>query len=306
MKIKFLFSFVCLFIFLGSCKQVAQQPKKSKLVIGIVIDQMRYDYLTRFSDRYGKDGFKRILKGGFSLENAHYNYIPTYTAVGHTSIYTGTTPSEHGIISNNWYDKFLKKSIYCVDDSSYTTVGNNGVNGKKSPKRLFTSTITDQLHLAQNMHGKTIGISIKDRSAILPAGHTANAAYWYDGANYNTWITSTFYMNELPKWVKDFNLDNKADEYLNKSWEPLYDINSYTNSRTDDNVFEGKIVGQKSPTFPKDLKNLRSKNGNFNLIKTIPAGNTYTADFAKAAIIGENLGKSEYTDFLTVSFSYKP
>jgi predicted AlkP superfamily pyrophosphatase or phosphodiesterase len=303
MKFKFLYTIIGLFIFLGSCKQTAQQQKKSKLVIGIVIDQMRYDYLTKYADRYGKDGFNRLLKNGFSLENAHYNYIPTYTAVGHTSIYTGTTPSEHGIISNNWYDKFLKKSIYCVDDANYKTVGNKGIYGQKSPKRLFTSTITDQLHLAQNMHGKTIGISIKDRSAILPAGHTANAAYWYDGDNYNTWITSTFYMNELPKWVKDFNADNKADEYLNTSWETLYDIKSYTNSRSDDNIFEGRLVGQKAPTFPKDLKNLRSKNGNFNLIKTVPAGNTFTADFAKAAIIGENLGKSQYTDFLAVSFS---
>ena len=301
MKLKFLFSFLSLIIFLGSCKTTVKQPKKPKLVIGIVIDQMRYDYLTKYSERYGKDGFNKILKDGFSLENAHYNYIPTYTAVGHTSIFTGTTPSEHGIISNNWYDKYLKKSIYCVDDSTYNTIGNNGINGKKSPKRLFTSTVTDQLHLAQNMQGKTIGISIKDRSAILPAGHTANAAYWYDGENYNTWITSSFYMNELPKWVVDFNKNNKANEYLNTNWETLYDINTYVNSRKDDNIFEGKLVGQKTPTFPKDLKSLRLKNKNYNLIKTVPAGNTFTADFAKAAIIGENLGKS--TDFLTVSFS---
>lgn len=303
MKFKFLFNLVYLFIFLGSLGQAAQQPKQSKLIIGIVIDQMRYDYLTKFADRYGKEGFNRILKDGFSLENAHYNYIPTYTAVGHSSIYTGTTPSEHGIISNDWYDKFLKKSIYCVDDATYKTVGNNGNYGQKSPKRLFTSTITDQLHLAQNMRGKTIGISIKDRSAILPAGHTANAAYWYDGDDNNTWITSTFYMNELPKWVQEFNADNKADEYLNTSWETLYDIKSYTNSRVDDNIFEEKLNGQKAPTFPKKLKELRVKNGNFDLIKTVPAGNTFTADFAKAAIIGEKLGKSEYTDFLTLSFS---
>jgi predicted AlkP superfamily pyrophosphatase or phosphodiesterase len=304
MKFKFFSSFVCLFIFLGSFKQVtAQEPKKTKLVIGIVIDQMRYDYLTRFSDRYGKDGFNRILKNGFSLENAHYNYIPTYTAVGHTSIFTGTTPSEHGIISNNWYDKFLKKSIYVVDDNNYKTVGNKGTYGQKSPERLFTTTITDQLHLAQNMRGKTIGVAIKDRSAILPAGHSANAAYWYDGNDYNTWVTSTYYMNDLPKWVKDFNTNNKADTYLNQPWNTLYDIKTYTNSRSDNNVFEGKLVGQKTPTFPKDLKALRVKNGNFNLIKTVPAGNTFTADFAKATIIGENLGKGKFTDFLTVSFS---
>ena len=302
MKFKVLLSFLVLFILSGNSK-LTSQNKKTKLVVGIVIDQMRYDYLTRFADRYGEGGFNRILNDGFSLENAHYNYIPTYTAVGHTSIYTGTTPSEHGIISNNWYDKVLKESIYCVDDATFKTVGNDGKYGQKSPKRLFTSTITDQLRLAQNMHGKTIGVSIKDRSAILPAGHTANGAYWYDAGNLNTWITSTFYMNELPQWVKDFNKNNKADEYLNTPWETLYDIKSYVNSRSDNNIYEGKLKGQKAPTFPKDLKKLRSKNGNFDLIKTVPAGNTYTADFAKAAIIGENLGKSEYTDFLAVSFS---
>ncbi|QOD62238.1 alkaline phosphatase family protein [Polaribacter haliotis] len=290
-------------ILFANCKQTTVKQEKPKLVIGIVIDQMRYDYLTRYANRYGEGGFKRLLNNGFSLENAHYNYIPTYTAVGHTSIYTGTTPANHGIISNNWYDKFLKKSIYCVDDNTYKTVGNNGTYGQKSPFRLYTTTIADELHLSQNMKGKTIGISIKDRSAILPVGHTANGAYWYDGGNYNMFISSTFYMNNLPQWVKDFNANNKADEYLNTPWTTLYDIKTYGQSRADDNIFEGKFIGQQSPTFPKNLKELRKKNGNFSLIKAIPAGNTLTADFAKAAIIGENLGKSDYTDLLTVSFS---
>ncbi|TMM29449.1 alkaline phosphatase family protein [Polaribacter aestuariivivens] len=304
MRYSYLFFLTAFFLFFN-CNQSSNQKKqaKPKLVIGIVIDQMRYDYLTRYEKRYGEGGFKRILENGFSLENAHYNYIPTYTAVGHTSIYTGTTPSNHGIISNNWYDKFLKKSIYCVDDANYKTVGNNGVVGQKSPFRLYTTTITDQLHLAQNMNGKTIGISIKDRSAILPVGHTANAAYWYDGADKNQWITSTFYMNELPDWVKDFNLNNKADEYLNGTWQTLYDINTYTNSIADDNIFENNLNGQEKPIFPKDLKELRKKNGNYDLIKTIPAGNTFTVDFAKKVIIEENLGKTDYTDFLAVSFS---
>ncbi|WP_337994785.1 alkaline phosphatase family protein [Polaribacter ponticola] len=180
MKNILIFLSVSSFLFFG-CKSQKKNQQKPKLVVGIVIDQMRYDYLTRFSDRYGNDGFKKLLKHGFSLENAHYNYIPTYTAVGHTSIYTGTTPDNHGIISNNWYDKFLKKSIYCVDDTNFKTIGNNGIAGKKSPFRMQTTTVTDQLHLAQNMKGKTIGVAIKDRSAILPAGHTANAAYWFDG-----------------------------------------------------------------------------------------------------------------------------
>ena len=298
-----IFYFFTSILLFSNCKFSETPVKKSKLVIGIVIDQMRYDYLTRFADRYGKDGFNRILKNGFSLENAHYNMIPTYTAVGHASIYAGTSPSNHGIISNNWYDKVLKKSIYCVDDANYKTIGNNGTVGQKSPLRLYTTTIADQLQLAQNMQGKTIGIAIKDRAAILPVGHSANAAYWYDAGNKNQWITSSFYMGELPDWVKAFNSNNKADEYLNETWETLYDINTYSQSRADNNIYENNLNGQEKPVFPKVLKKLRELNDNFSLIKTIPAGNTYTVDFAKAAIKGEQLGKSEFTDFLAVSFS---
>ena len=300
---KTIFYILSSIILFSNCNNSKIKNEKPKLVIGIVIDQMRYDYLTRFADRFGEDGFNRILNNGFSLENAHYSLIPTYTAVGHASIFTGTTPNNHGIISNNWYDKKLKQSIYCVDDANYRTIGNNGSVGKKSPHRLYTTTVTDQLHLAQNMQGKTIGISMKDRSAILPVGHTANAAYWYDGGNKNQWITSSFYMEELPNWTTEFNNNNKADSYLNESWETLYDINTYSQSRVDNNEFEHNLNGQEKPIFPKDLKKLREKNGNFDLIKTVPAGNTYTVDFAKAVIKGEQLGKSKFTDFLTVSFS---
>lgn len=300
---KAVFYSLCLVILSMGCSQKIQQEKKPKLVVGIVIDQMRYDYLTRFEKRYGENGFKRLLKNGYSLQNAHFNYMPTYTAVGHASIFTGTTPSNHGIISNNWYDKFAKESIYCVDDVNYKTIGNNGTVGQKSPKRLYTTTITDELRLAQNMKGKSIGISIKDRSAILPVGHTANGAFWYDGGDKNQWVTSSFYMDSLPNWASEFNDNNKANEYLNNNWKTLYDIKTYSQSIADNNVYEKKLKGKETPTFPKKLKELREKNGNYNLIKTIPAGNTFTVDFAKAAIKGEKLGKSNYIDFLTISFS---
>ncbi|WP_370424914.1 alkaline phosphatase PafA [Tenacibaculum dicentrarchi] len=291
---------ICLCSFTSPKKKT---PKKPKLVVGVVIDQMRYDYLTRFASKYGTDGFNRLLNEGFSLENAHYNYIPTYTAVGHTSIYTGTTPINHAIISNNWYDKYLKKSVYCVDDSTYKTVGNNGDGGKKSPKRMLTTTITDQLRLAQNMNGKTIGIAIKDRSAILPAGHTANGAYWFDGGSKGDWITSSYYMDKLPKWVQKFNKAKIADTYLSQPWETLYNINTYTESIADDNNFEQAFKGEKKPVFPHNIPKLRAKNNNYSIIKGLPAGNSLTTHFAKAAIIGENLGQSDYTDFLTVSYS---
>jgi predicted AlkP superfamily pyrophosphatase or phosphodiesterase len=276
--------------------------KRPKLVVGIVVDQMRYDYLIRFYNKYGNGGFKRLMHNGYNLENVHYNYIPTYTAVGHTSIYTGTTPVNHGIISNSWYDKFEKKSIYCVDDNRYKTVGASS-GGNKSPYRMVTTTVTDQLKLAQNSHGKTIGIAIKDRSAILPAGHTADAAYWFEGGDEGKFITSTFYMNELPNWVKKFNNSGKANAYLNEVWDTYYDISTYTETLNDNNEFEGLFKGKTTPTFPYNLAELRKLNSNFSLLKAIPAGNTITTDFAEAAILGENLGKSDYTDFLAVSYS---
>lgn len=273
-----------------------------KLMVGIVVDQMRYDYLIKFYNKYGNNGFKRLMNNGYNLKNVHFNYIPTYTAVGHASVYTGTTPTNHGIIGNNWYDKFERKSIYCVDDSNYETVGAK-MGGKKSPYRLVTTSITDQLKLAQNMKSKTIGISIKDRSAILPAGHTADAAYWFEGGDEGKFITSTFYMNEAPKWVTDFNNSGKADGYLNEVWNTYYDISTYTETLPDNNKFEGLFEGKTTPTFPYNLAELRKVNNNFSLLKAIPSGNTIVTDFAEAAIIGENLGTGNHTDFLAISYS---
>ena len=284
-----------------SATSVKVNPK-SKLIIGIVVDQMRYDYLTKFYTKYGDGGFKKLMKNGYNLENVHYNYIPTYTAVGHTSIYTGTTPTNHGIVSNNWYDKYAKKSIYCVDDDNYKTVGAT-TGGNKSPFRLQTTTVSDQLKLAQNMRGKTIGISIKDRSAILPVGHTADAAYWFEGGNIGKFISSSFYLNELPNWVTNFNNSNKADAYLNQDWNTYYPIENYTESIEDNNPFEKTFTGKTTPTFPYNLKELRKTNGNFNLLKAVPYGNSIVTDFAEAAIKGENLGKGEFVDFLAVSYS---
>jgi len=282
------------------------QPKiyetNPKLIVGIVVDQMRYDYLVKFYNKYGEGGFKRLMNNGYNLKNVHYNYIPTYTAVGHTSIYTGTTPVNHGIISNNWYDKYLKKSIYCVDDDNYQTVGAIS-GGNKSPHRMLTTTITDQLKLAQNMNGKTIGVAIKDRSSILPAGHTADAAYWFEGGDEGKFMTSTFYMDKTPNWVTNFNNSGKANSYLNETWDTYYNINTYTETLPDNNNFEGTFKGKETPTFPYNLKELRKLNDNYSLIKAVPAGNTITTDFAEAAILGENLGKGEFTDFLAISYS---
>ena len=303
---KFLFTSVLIFFFCLSLGQRSyaqrQADPKPKLVVGIVIDQMRYDYLTRFQNKFGDGGFKRLLNEGFSCNNNHYNYVPTYTAPGHTSIYTGTTPQNHGIISNDWYNKFEKKSVYCVEDSSVNSVGTSSAAGKMSPHRMKTTTITDQNRLATQMRGKTIGVSLKDRAAILPAGHSANGAYWFQGREEGHFITSTYYMEDLPQWVKDFNASAKANNYL-RTWEPLMDIATYTESGPDFNNFEGGFKGKDKAVFPYDLAKLNKTNGGYDILKSTPFGNSLLADFALAALDGEQLGQDADTDFLTISFS---
>ena len=280
-----------------------EKTNKPKLVVGIVVDQMRYDYLSRFYNKYSEGGFKRLMKGGFNLKNAHFNYSATKTGVGHTSIFTGTTPENHGVLSNDWYDKQTKKMINCVGDNRYKTVGTSSSEGQKSPNRIQTTTIADQLHLAQNMNGKTIGISIKDRGAILPVGHSANAAYWFEGNDEGKWITSTYYTDKLPNWVTNFNNSNRVENYLSKPWNTYYDISTYTESTNDNNNYEQAFKGQKTPTFPHELPKLRAENNNYSLIKETPFGNSLITDFAIEAVKNEKMGQNQFIDFLSVSFS---
>ena len=276
-------------------------PTKPKLVVGIVVDQMRYDFLYRYSEKYSSGGFKRLLKEGFSCRNNHYDYAPTVTAAGHAAIFTGSVPAINGIVGNDWFVQKTGKSIYCVEDTSVRTIGSDTKAGMMSPKNLLVSTITDQLKIANNFQSKTIGIALKDRGAILPAGHTANAAYWFDSKN-GDWISSSFYMNDLPKWVKDFNDLKMPKKYMAEGWNTLLPIEQYTESTPDNQVYEAKLSGEKTPTFPHELAAQAGVNL-LDIIKTTPFGNTLTKDFALAAIQNEDLGKGANTDFLTISFS---
>ena len=274
---------------------------KPKLVVGIVVDQMRYDFLYRYADKYSPGGFKRLMNEGFNCRNNHYDYAPTVTAAGHAAIFTGSIPAINGMIGNEWFNQKTGKLVYCVEDSSVTTVGSDSKAGLMSPKNLLVSTITDQLKIANNFQSKTIGIALKDRGSILPAGHTANAAYWFDSKN-GAWITSTFYMNDLPQWVKDFNALKMPQKYMAEGWKTLLPIEEYTESTGDNQTYEAKLSGEKTPTFPHELAAQAGVNL-LEVIRTTPFGNTLTKDFALAAIQFENLGKSPKTDFLTISFS---
>ena len=284
-------------------KASASQPKnfpaevaRPKLVVGLVVDQMRWDYLYRYYNRYTNGGFKRLINEGFSAENTYIPYTPTYTACGHTCIYTGSVPAIHGIIGNDWYDAETKKNMYCTEDTSVVTVGSTpSSEGNMSPKNMLSNTITDELRIATNFKGKVIGISLKDRGSILPAGHAANAAYWYQGSTGN-WITSSYYMNEVPAWIADYNKLKLANKFYAKNWETLYPIDTYVNSTADEQAYEGK-----SSTFPHSLAQFAGKN--YDAIRSTPYGNTITLDLAKLAILSEDLGKDNITDFLAVSCS---
>ncbi|RCT55855.1 alkaline phosphatase PafA [Winogradskyella sp. KYW1333] len=298
-----------LFLFLlisGSC--VAHTVNSSltdsrpKLVVGIVVDQMRYDYLTRFASKFGEGGFMRLINEGFNCKNNHFNYVPTYTGPGHASVYTGTTPKYHGIISNNWYDKEIKSSVYCAQDDEVNSVGTESSAGKMSPQRMLTTSFADENRLFTQMRGKTIGIALKDRGAILPAGHTANTAYWFHGKDEGVWITSSYYRNDLPKWVSDFNSSDAVESYL-KVWNTLLPVDTYVESGEDQNDFERGFKGKTTATFPYDLATLSTQNGGFDILKTTPFGNSITMDFALAALKGEALGQDDDTDVLAISFS---
>lgn len=289
---------------IAACSAMAQQPERPKLVVGLMVDQMRWDYLYRFADRYGNDGFKRLLREGFSCENTLINYIPTYTAIGHSSVYTGSVPSIHGIAGNDWIEELTGKNMYCTQDDHVVGVGTTAKEGQQSPRNLLASTVTDQLKLASNFKSKVIGIAIKDRGGILPAGHFADAAYWFE-AKSGDWITSNFYMDKLPKWVVDFNKKKLAEKYLKGDWKPMYPIDTYTtNSIADDNIYEGKYAGENSPTLPRATSQLMKDEG-FELIKTTPMGNQLTLDLAMEAIKNEQMGNNptKNTDFLCVSLS---
>ena len=212
-------SFLLLLLFVCGATQIwagTKMNERPKLVVGIVVDQMRWDYLPRYYDQFGDDGFKRLIEDGFSCDNCLINYLPTVTAIGHTSVYTGATPALHGICGNNFF--IDGKSVYCCEDTTVSIVGSNSKK-PMSPHLLLSTTIGDQLRMHTDFRSKVVGVSYKDRAAILPAGRSANAAYWLDAKNV-CFISSTYYMNGLPDWAKAYNNElkkNKKAQELNRN-----------------------------------------------------------------------------------------
>ncbi len=307
------FKFYCVLILAISCSthsnaqsaKISSQSKglitkKPKLVIGLVVDQMRWDYLYRFEGQFGANGFKKLMNDGFNCENTIINYISSNTAAGHAAIFTGSVPAINGIIGNNWYDRIGNKNVYCSEDTTVKSVGSNTSAGLMSPRNLWTNTITDELRLSNNFTSKVIGIALKDRGAIFPAGHTANAAYWFDDSN-GKWITSNYYMDSLPSWVNGFNNKMLPSVMMSNDWNTMFPSKNYSQSSRDQAAYEESLPGEKTTTFPHKLSEIKKQA--FVTFRHTPFGNTFSFDFAKSAIINEQLGKGATTDFLTLSLS---
>lgn len=289
-------------ITINAQKNKNPQLERPKLVVGLVVDQMRWDYLYRFYNKYGNNGFKRLLNTGYSLNNVHIPYVPTVTALGHTCIYTGSVPAIHGIAGNDWTDKETGKNVYCTTDENVQPVGTTNMKvGSHSPKNLWSTTVTDELRLATNFQGKVIGVSLKDRASILPAGHTPNGAFWFDDSSGN-FITSTWYMNDLPQWIKTFNAQNLPEKLVANGWNTLLPISQYTESAPDNSSWEGLLGSAKTPTFPYSnlAADYQAKKDN---IRYTPFGNTLTLKLAEAAIEGEKLGGDEVVDMLAINLA---
>ncbi len=280
-------------------------PDKPKLVVGIIVEQLRYDQLEKFRNRLRENGIRRLLNEGTYFQNAGYDYLLTRSGPAHATIATGAEPSQHGITSDNWYLPLRDELIYCTKDVSVDPVGGSYESGLHSPANLQASTFTDELKLATNKKAKIYSVGLNESPVIFSAGHSADGAFWYD-KNTGTWMSSTYYTKMLPPWVSDFNAARHSDSYLNNPWTLSRPVADYADCVPDSNVFESGFNGVNH--FPYDLKKLstRGRSGSdrdLSLLRETPFGNNLTTDFAIKLIAEEGLGSDDVTDFLAVCYA---
>jgi len=296
--------------------QKAQKPTtpKPKLILQITVDQLRGDLPDKFMKNMGQGGFRWLKENGIWYKNAHYNYTNTETVVGHTTLATGANPSIHGMVSNVWYDRSKKRLVYNIEDKRYHILSKNadiddstevdssqalaGTDGR-SPANILVSTFSDELSLFTNAKSKIFGVSVKDRGAVTLAGHNGKA-FWFSKTS-GEFITSSFYYDTYPAWVKKFNDEKLAERYLDKSWTLMYDKSKYMFGDSDDNLWEEDYANF-GRVFPHQYQGKENKYFNYFLTFS-PAGDELTLDFAKAIIENEKMGQNDVTDYLAISFS---
>jgi predicted AlkP superfamily pyrophosphatase or phosphodiesterase len=299
-----------LIVGLVATQSFAQKPNtvkatdtKPRLVVGIVVDQMRWDYVNLFKPFFKtQNGFLRFMNQGASCNNNLISYLPTVTACGHAAVYTGSTPAIHGITGNSWYDNIQQKMVYCVEDNSVQAVGvENSSAGKMSPLNVWTTTIGDELKLATNFKSKVFGVSLKDRGAIIPAGHSADGAFWYDSKSGN-FISSTYYGKSLPTWLTNYNNAKKVDSFYKLGWSLSLPASIYeANCDKDQNEYESTPFGKDAKGFPYGLTQYIGKD--YGKVSSTPYGNNLVLDVATQTLINEKMGLDDITDLLALSFS---
>lgn len=280
-------------------------PDKPRLVVGIVVEQLRYDQIERFRDRFGDNGIKRLINEGTYFKNASFEHMLTQSSPGHATISTGAEPSQHGIPSDNWYVPLRDELISSTRDARVYPVGGSFESGLHSPANLQASTFSDELKMSTNQRSKVFGVGINENAAILSTGHSADGVFWFDNGT-GTWMSSTYYTESLPAWVNDFNALNYAESYLSNPWDLFRSREIYSDCLPDTNNFEAGFNSLNY--FPYDLRKLRSKvvtgaKNDFSLLRETPFANSLTTRFAIRLIEQENLGRDDATDFLSLCYS---
>ena len=300
MRLLLIIAFIGLLVFQTANAQKNTAPERPKLVVGIVVEGMRPDFIRRFWDNYGSNGFKRLVTKGKVYKNAEYDYLYPESAAAYATLITGSNPATHGIIGNNWYNQLTKKYVHSVEDEKYRILGSTASGKGNSPAELLCSTLGDELRLSNYKQSKVFSIALKDYAAVLSAGHAGSGAFWYDVPSGN-WVSSNYYFSVLPAWVKRFNNRNLSEIYLGQTWNTFYSLTQY-NGLGDDNAYEKGFAGG-GHIFPYEMPKMRYKNNNYELLHSTPFGNTMVREFAVSALVNEKLGKDKHPDLLTVSFS---
>lgn len=299
-------SVIVLMTFLCGKSLTAQTSKMApagipKLVVVLSVDQMRTDYLTRYWNKFQPGGFKLLVNDGVVCSNAQLDLHIQKISTGTATIFTGVYPATHGIVNDSWYDRLKKKEINCINDDYFITVGSDSKEGERSAAKLLSPTIGDLIKINTGNKSKVFSVAMNDVSAVLSAGHAANGAYWFDTQN-GSMISSSYYVDIFPEWVRQFNEKGYAKTYTQRDWTTLLPLKSYEESLADDYVLE-KGYYDKWNTFPYALKKIKEKAGSYKFLKTTPFGNSLVKEFATNLILAEDLGKDNYPDFLSVTFT---
>lgn len=291
------------FISLSSFAQHVPVPpsKQVKLVVVVNVEQMRTDYISRYWDHFQQGGFRRLMTDGAVCSNASMNLQIKKAVTGVPTLFTGVYPARHGIVNESWYNRLKKKEVGAIDDDYYITVGSDSKEGQVSAAKLLSPTIGDVLKLKTRNMSKVFSVALNANSAVLSAGHSADGAYWLDDMTGNM-ISSSYYVDQFPDWVRDFNDKKFADDYINRDWNTLLPISSYSEGVEDGYVLEPGYY-DKWNTFPYNLSKLEKRAGNYKILKTTPYGNTMVNDFAMALIDAEQLGQDHVPDLLAINYS---